>query len=211
MKKALLFINGMPPKNLPNLEAYDLITCLDGAFHYLEEKNFPFEKLDFTSGDFDSYPISEEMLLQARNDHFEIIQTPNQDQTDFEKSLEIILERGISEVDVFGGSGGEMDHFLGNITVAFKFKDNLKIKFFDEFSEYFFSTKSLVLENVRGEMISLYPFPIVENITTRGLNWELNNETLSQLARIGTRNFAVENQVSIEFYRGDLLVFIGKK
>lgn len=204
--KALLFINGTPPKNLPDLEGYDLIACSDGAFHYLNEKNFPFEKLDFISGDFDSHSGSDENIYKEK-----FIYTPDQDKTDFEKSLEILAQKGIEKVDVYGGSGGEMDHFLGNITVAFSFKNELDIIFFDESSTYYFIPKNFVLENVKGKMISLYPFPKAENVVTKGLNWPLEGETLDVQSRIGTRNFAIENEISVQYSSGEMLIFIGEK
>ena len=204
MKKSLLFINGIPPKNLPETEGYSLIACSDGAFHYLKEKNFPLEKLDFISGDFDSHFGEDENVAKEK-----FIFTPDQDKTDFEKSLEIIAEKGFSKVNVFGGSGGEMDHFLGNLTVAFKFKNEMGITFFDEFSTYFFSPKKLVLNEVNGKTISLYPFPEAKNISTKGLKWALNKENLNLTNRIGTRNIAEEDEVSIEFESGDLVVFVG--
>ena len=201
--KALLFINGVPPKNLPETEDYAMIACSDGAFHYLKEKNFPLDKLDFISGDFDSHLGNDEAIYHDR-----FIFTPDQDKTDFHKALEIIQERGITAVDVYGGSGGEMDHFLGNLTAAFLFKNHLEITFYDEFSTYFFAPKTLVLENVKGKIISLYPFPLTENITTKGLNWPLNNESLDISKRIGTRNLASEETVVIHYGKGDLVVFV---
>ena len=204
--KALLFINGVPPKVLPNIADYSLIACSDGAFHYLKEKNFPFEKLDFISGDFDSHSGKDQNIY-----HEKFIYTPDQDKTDFEKSLEIIKERGFKTIDVYGGSGGEMDHFLGNLTVAFLFKEDLKITFFDEYSTYFFAPKKLVLEKIKNRMISLYPFPTTEIVTTIGLNWPLNKENLDITHRIGTRNFAAEDEVTIEFEAGNLVVFVGNK
>lgn len=203
--KALLFINGDPPKSFPNLENYDLIACTDGAFHYLKNMNFPLDKLDFISGDFDSHSGSDENVYEEK-----FIYTPDQDKTDFHKALEIITEKGFATVDILGGSGGEQDHFLGNLTVAFNFKEKLNIKFYDEFSEYYFVPKNIIIKEVKDKMISLYPFPTVENITTKGLNWPLNNGSLSITSRIGTRNFAVEDEVSIEYEKGDLLVFIGR-
>ena len=119
--KALLFINGVPPKNLPETEDYAMIACSDGAFHYLKEKKFPLDKLDFISGDFDSHCGSDDDIYYQK-----FIFTPDQDKTDFEKSLEIIAQKGLKKIDVYGGSGGEMDHFLGNLTVAFLFKQDLK-------------------------------------------------------------------------------------
>ena len=204
--KALLFINGIPPKNLPETEGYSLIAVTDGAFHYLKEKNFPLEKLDFISGDFDSHSGKDDSVYTDK-----FIYTPDQNKTDFQKSLEIIKEKGYKEVHIYGGSGGEMDHFLGNLTAAFQFKEDLKITFFDDESTYFFSPSSLVLNNCLGKMISLYPFPKAENVITKGLNWELENSTLELTQKIGTRNFAVSDEVTIEFGSGDLIVFIGKK
>ncbi|MBB6331444.1 thiamine pyrophosphokinase [Chryseobacterium sediminis] len=202
--KALLFINGDAPKSLPNSENYGLIACTDGAFHYLKRMEFPLDKLDFISGDFDSHSGSDEDMYQEK-----FILTLDQDKTDFHKALEIILEKGFSEIDVFGGSGGEQDHFLGNLTVAYTFKDLMGIKFYDEFSEYYFIPNHFKLEGAKNRMISLYPFPSVNNITTKGLNWPLTNENLSITSRIGTRNFAVEDEVSIEYESGDVLLFVG--
>ncbi|SEM11726.1 thiamine pyrophosphokinase [Chryseobacterium taichungense] len=203
--KALLFINGDAPKSFPDIEEYGLIACTDGAFHYLKNMNFPLEKLDFISGDFDSHSGSDENIYQDK-----FIYTPDQNKTDFHKALEIILEKGFTEVDVLGGSGGEQDHFLGNLTVAFGFKNRLNIKFYDEFSEYYFIPKKFTLKDVKDKMISLYPFPSVENITTIGLNWPLTDASLNIISNIGTRNFAIKNEVSIEYEKGDLLIFIGK-
>lgn len=204
MEKALLFINGVPPEKLPVTEKYSLIACSDGAFNYLKEKNFPLEKLDFISGDFDSHNGSDDDIYEQK-----FIFTPDQDKTDFEKSLEIIGQKGYSRIDVYGGSGGEMDHFLGNLTVALRFKNQMEITFYDEFSNYFFAPNHLVLENVKGKMISLFPFPLAESVSTQGLNWSLNKEDLAITGRIGTRNFASEDQVIINFEKGELVVFVG--
>lgn len=204
-KKALLFINGEPPKTIPKLEKFDLIGCTDGAFHYLKKMNFLLQKLDFISGDFDSHTGEDEQVY-----HDKFVFTPDQDKTDFHKALEIIVEKGIEKVDVFGSSGREQDHFMGNLNAAYRFKNQLDLVFHDEYSTYFFAPKILVLEKTKGKMISLLPFPNAENIVTKGLNWELNNETLSLTGRIGTRNFAKENNVSISHQKGDVLVFVSK-
>ena len=202
---ALLFINGTPPKNLPNTEGYAIIACTDGAFHYLKEKNFHLAQLDFISGDFDSHTGNDENIY-----HEKFIFTPDQNFTDFQKALDILKNKDVKKVDVYGGSGGEQDHFLGNLHVAFLFKDLMEITFYDEFSSYFFIPKDFEINNVEGKMVSLLPFPKVENLVTDGLNWELKNEDLEITKRIGTRNFATKSTVKISYSDGDLLVFIGQ-
>ena len=202
---AFFFINGTPPENLPKAEGYDIIACTDGAFHYLKEKNFPLAQLDFISGDFDSHTGNDENIY-----HEKFIFTPDQNFTDFQKALDILKNKDVKKVDVYGGSGGEQDHFLGNLHVAFLFKDLMEITFYDEFSSYFFIPKDFEINNVEGKMVSLLPFPKVENLVTDGLNWELKNEDLEITKRIGTRNFATKSTVKISYSDGDLLVFIGQ-
>ena len=208
--KALLFINGEPPKEFPNLSDYELIACTDGAFHYLKELNFTLEKLDFISGDFDSYTESFDSAQDDRQYDFEIIETPDQNKTDFHKALEIILEKGFENIDVYGASGGEQDHFLGNLSVAFAFKDKANLQFFDDYSSYYFIPKKFTISDVKGKMISLMPFPIAKNIETKGLKWPLYKEDLILGERIGTRNNAENKEVVIKYKKGDLLIFVGK-
>lgn len=203
--KVLLFINGIPPNNLPNTECYSLIACTDGAFHYLKEKNFSLDQLDFISGDFDSHSGQDDSVYAEK-----FIHTPDQDKTDFEKALEIIESKGGEQIEIYGASGGEMDHFLGNLTVAFQFKDKFKITFFDEYSTYFFAKKKMSLKNVTGKTISLYPFPEAVGVTTKGLKWPLDHENLNLTKRIGTRNIADAETVEITYTSGDLIIIVSK-
>ncbi|MEC5394419.1 thiamine diphosphokinase [Bergeyella sp. RCAD1439] len=206
--KALLFINGKAPRVWPDLEGYALVACTDGAFRYLEALAFPLARLDFVSGDFDSLPEAERL---GRVYDIEVIPTPDQDKTDFHKALEILFQRGVLQVDVYGASGGEMDHFLGNLTVAFAFREKLELRFFDEYSTYYFIPEEAELKGVYGRTISLYPFPVAHNVRTEGLRWRLNGETLDQTVRIGTRNIAEKETVSIGYSGGSLLVFVGEE
>lgn len=205
MKKALLFINGDPPDKLPPLRSYDLVACTDGALEPLVKLGITAEDLDFISGDFDSHFLEKDSEFYSKH-----IYTPNQEHTDFYKALELLEERGVKSVEVYGGSGGEMDHFLGNLSVALRFKLRMEIRFFDRYSTYYFLENTSVLNEVEGRMISLYPYPKAENVRTRGLNWELFGEDLELSKRIGTRNFALSKEVKISFSKGNLLVFIGE-
>ena len=199
MNKALLFLNGEVPTTIPDTTNYKTIFCTDGAFRYLQKLNI---QPDIISGDFDSFELK----------HFptdiEIITTPDQNDTDFVKALTIILEKGFTSVDVFGASGRQQDHFLGNLNAAFRFKNELNIVFYDNYSSYFFAEKHTELEGYFGRTISLIPFPECKNIVTNGLEYPLNNEDLNLLSRIGTRNKANQDFVTIEYTDGALVLFI---
>lgn len=197
--KVLLFLNGEVPEIIPDTENYEMIFCTDGALNYLEKLNI---KPDVVSGDFDS------INTNNISGNIEIIATPNQDETDFTKVLEIILNKGFYSVDVFGASGKQQDHFIGNLNAAYRFKNKLKIVFYDNYSTYFFAENQTLLEGYYGRTISLLPFPECKGIITKGLEFPLNNENLNLLSRIGTRNRATEDIVQIDFSEGDLIIFV---
>jgi thiamine pyrophosphokinase len=196
-KKAFILLNGSEPNQLPDLSNYNIVCAIDGAYNYFEEKNIiP----DLVTGDFDS--------INTIPTSVEVIKTPNQEFTDFEKALQILKQRGYSHIDVYGGSGKEHDHFLGNISTALQWKLGLNISFFDDFGKYFFIEDSILLTNVKGRNISLIPFPNAFGIVTKGLFYPLKNETLIFGERIGTRNKATEENVLISYENGNLLVYI---
>ncbi len=197
--KVLLFLNGQPPLKMPDTGLYDLIMCTDGAYNYVKA----FLKPDVISGDFDS--------IKSFPSTIEVIQTPDQNYTDFEKALVIILQKGGTSVDVYGASGKEQDHFLGNLYVALKFENDLSLTFYDDFHYYFVTSKNITFTTSIGKMVSLYPYPVAENVTTKGLKYPLTKETLRLNDRIGTRNEAIRTNVRIHFTQGTLIIFIEKE
>lgn len=196
-KKVFLLLNGLAPSSFPNVDTYDLICATDGAVQILETFGVT---ADVVIGDFDSashYPQESDVLI-----------TPNQDFTDFEKALELLFESGYRTVDVFGASGKEQDHFLGNLHVALVWKDKLDITFLDDFGSYQFIPKNFTATNIISKTVSLYPFPIAKHVKTNGLKFPLENEHLELGLRIGIRNKAIANTVEIAFTAGNLIVFI---
>ena len=196
-KRAFILLNGAEPAIFPDLSIYDLVCAIDGAYNHFKSKNM---EPDLVTGDFDS--------IHTIPTTIEVINTPDQNFTDFDKTLSILKDRGYINIDVYGGSGKEHDHFLGNISTALKWKKHLKISFFDDFGKYFFIEESIVLTDVIGRNISLIPFPIAQGIFTEGLLYPIKNETLTFGKRIGARNIAINNEVHISFKDGELLVYI---
>ncbi len=195
--KVLLFLNGLFPKKLPKTDDYDLLFCTDGAYNNLKLNNIT---PHIISGDLDS-------IINIPST-IKIIETPNQNLTDFEKALNIIVDKGFKKVDIYGASGKEQDHFLGNINVAYKFENKLDLNFYDDNHHYFLTSKSISFKTEVGKTISLYPFPNATNIITSGLKYSVNKEDFKITDKIGIRNESVKQKISIDFESGTLIVFI---
>ena len=196
-KKVFLLLNGEAPTTLPNLLKYQVICATDGAYNYLAKNNIT---PNFISGDFDS-------LVNLPN-AIEVIHTPNQEFTDFDKILQLLYKKGYYFIDVFGASGKEQDHFLGNLHTAIQWKNKLQLTFYDNYNKYFLADTTTKISNCNGKIISLIPFPKATNIITKGLQYTLKNEDLTFGERIGTRNLALENEVNIRYTSGEMFIFI---
>ena len=198
-REVVLFINGQFPQKIPDVAQFQKVFCTDGAYQNLVDFNI---QPDVVSGDFDSISMAE------ISTEVKIIETPDQNATDFEKALRIIIDEGFKSVSVFGCSGLEQDHFLGNLTSMLKHKNEIEIRCFDDFGVYFFAENETEIIGFQHEIFSLYPFPESKNITSSGVKYSLVNENLSIISRIGTRNTITENRATVSFQEGDLLLFI---
>ena len=196
-KKVFLLLNGETPNEVPDISNYDMICATDGAYQYLKKHNI---SPNFIAGDFDS--------LQGIPKEIEVIKTPNQNFTDFDKILQILFDKDFTHIDVFGASGKEQDHFLGNLHTAILFKEKLKLTFIDNHSRYFLADKSTKISDCKDKIVSLIPFPKATNIITEGLEYQLNNEDLVFGERIGTRNKGIQDTVKVTFKNGELFIFI---
>lgn len=201
MQKALLFLNGIPPKKIPDYSKYQFIGCADGAFNYLMYYDC---YINFILGDLDS------IKKKLKNDSkYKIIISKNQKKTDFEKVLDYLIKKKIYFADVFGATGLEHDHFLGNISVALKFFNKIKITFFDDYGRFFLIKNKGIYQVRKGANISMIPLNQVTKVTTEGLKYSLIEKKLKLGNYISIRNKSINTKIKINFKKGNLLLFIG--
>ena len=208
MNQYILFLNGNINVNhcenyiTENFENFKIFVT-DGAFNKIKNNKLISKKINKVIGDFDS--------LKYNADNFLFHLDKNQNNTDFEKALNYLLKKDIKELYIFGASGGEMDHFLSNMSIAKKYKNKLNLIFIDEYSKYFFTKKIQTVKSMKNKMFSILPFPFATNIYYKGLKYPLNGENLTLGESTGVRNYAKENTVSITYDNGDILLFISHK
>ncbi|AFJ90482.1 thiamine diphosphokinase [Blattabacterium sp. (Blaberus giganteus)] len=197
-----LFLNGETPPFLEKkFSFYKKIFAVDGAFYYLNRYGI---SVDYVIGDFDSLSISKkDVPLETL-----LLKTYDQRYTDFDKALNIIYHKGFLNINVWGASGMEQDHFLGNLSTALKYKKKLSIIFHDKHHFYFFSDKKTSFYHKKNKKVSLFPFPKVEGLYTYGLKYSIKKGLLKIGKNIGIRNEAYSQRIEINYKKGELLIFI---
>lgn len=204
--RVALFLNGESPEFSDYWLRYDLCVAADGSYSYLAPLDI---KVDFVVGDLDTLRAKGD--LEQISAETKVIHIQEQESTDMEKALNFIYQQGYKQVHIYGASGLAQDHFLGNLHVAYKFGSKLKMVFFDKFARYFFLPLHCEIRNVKNRIISLFPLPVAYEIYSEGLAYALQGEDLGFGTRIGIRNKAIDDKITIRFSRGTLLIFIERK
>jgi len=204
--RAVLFINGevAQPQSLRNIfEIGDTLVSVDGGMRHLKALDL---LPQIVIGDMDS--IDAESLSALEQGGTEILRYPaEKDQTDFELALDILAERGFNEILVIGALGGRVDQALANIwLLAERSQPGFSISFDDGCEQVFLIQNKLTLKGQKGDQVSLIPYQSpVQGITTEGLEYPLNNETLFPEKTRGLSNVLIGEQAQISIKSGRLL------
>ena len=138
-----------------------------------------------------------------------IIHEPDQEKTDFEKAIEYLIKNNYSEVYGFCLTGKRMDHTFNNISSLAKYNQAIDIKIIDNNSTIFCIDSSSHFKKMydKDTIISLLPIGTVSGITTKNLEFALNNEKLELGIRTGSSNKVLKTDfVEIEITKGKLII-----
>jgi len=202
MKHVVIVANGeipKPPQHWNRIKRAHPLICTDGAANWLIERNIT---PDVIIGDMDSL----EDNIRGGLDQDTIHHVPTQENTDLEKALDYALDHGYTAATVLAATGKREDQTLGNLYLLIKYAPDIHIQLLTNYSSIEPVTDSLTTRVDPGQTISLLPAGFAEGITTRGLKYPLNDETL-ELGTRGVSNQAEESEITVTVKRGALLLF----
>ena len=132
--------------------------------------------------------------------------------TDVQKVLRYAVDLGISEAKLVGFTGGRTDHWLWNLSMLKLFGDAMCLCIIDDYCEVRLVRGTVKMLAQTGQKISLTPLGgEAVGITTRGLKFALNGESLALGVRDGISNEVTDSPVEIRVERGDLLVVVQRE
>jgi len=208
-RSAVVVMGGVAP-NLSlaaALEVDDAIVVAadSGAVHALAAGY----SIDIAVGDFDSLPHHILSDLERRGVRIER-HPAAKDATDLELAIDVALREGADVITVVGGHGGRVDQSFANGFV-------LASPSYAHVSLHAVLDSALVsvihgggrvtVGGVPGDIVTLLPMHGDANgVTTTGLAYPLNNETLAAGTTRGVSNVLVDNEASVALEIGTLLV-----
>jgi len=163
-------------------------------------------------GDMDSLPDQARAGLAAGGCEF-IIHPRAKDETDLELALSYVVEQGFQEVIIFGALGGRLDHTLANVLLlALPRFAAVQIRIVDDREEALIvrDGSTATVEGLPGDTLSLLPLGgDARGVTTAGLAWALDGDTLRFGSSRGVSNELTGSTARIAAEDGCLLVVHG--
>lgn len=163
-------------------------------------------------GDMDSLPEAARSTLQAEGCQF--VEHPRaKDETDLELALHYAVRAGAQEIVVLGALGGRMDHTMANVlllTLPSLAGASIRIAEGDQQAQIARGGETVQLQGSAGDLVSLVPLGgDVRGVSTRGLAWSLQGDTLRLGASRGVSNEMTGGEVEIQVGEGLLLIVSG--
>jgi thiamine pyrophosphokinase len=163
-------------------------------------------------GDMDSLPEENRAVLEDRGSKF--IEHPRaKDETDLELALAYAVEQGAREIVIFGALGGRLDHTLANVlllSLPVLHEVQARIVDGDQVALLLRSGGTATLHGRPGDLVSLLPLASdAHGVTTMGLAWALEGDTLRLGFSRGVSNEMAGDEARIELEDGLLLVVHG--
>ena len=189
-KNVSVILNGQMPTDdtiINQITNSDYIIAVDGSANKLFNLEI---NPDVIIGDLDS-------LQNIKNKDIELVETPDQNKTDFRKTLEWCIEKNILNISIFGISGESEDHFLGNYYTLSDFGEKISWKVFTDFSVISPCVGNKKFESFKGQKVSLFCMKGSSTINSENLEYTLDSYHLKPSDH-AVRNLSLEDHFTIE-------------
>lgn len=189
---------------------HDHLICADGGATHLNNIGvLP----DIMIGDFDS--IKSEELYFYKENGVEIISHPaDKNATDMHLAVSLAIERGFTQIEIFGGTGFRIDHMMANIfLLEYMKKNGADGKIIDENNILMIANHpKTIIKAFKNQIISLVALSDeVTGITLKGLKYPLKNATLTRCDSLGISNIMLHREVEIFKESGELLIILSSE
>jgi len=207
MRRAVIFVNGEVPeyeRARPLLQPGDVLIAADGGTrHILALGLVP----ALVIGDLDSLDATDRRKLEAAGAEIRPF-ARDKNETDFELALGHAIDSGFDEILIIGALGRRLDQTLGNLALlAGQSMGGMHVSMDDGVEQVFFVSKQAQMEGQPGDVVSLIPWGRrVSGVTTEGLQWSLQNETLHPYKTRGISNTMIGEKAFVSVRSGLLLI-----
>lgn len=207
--RAVIFANGVftdrrQARDL--LRADDTIIAVDGGTRHAWESGVD---PDLVIGDLDSLSREERERLRASGAEVSSY-SPEKDRTDLELALLQAASEGMQEIVILAAIGGRLDQTIANLLLlTLPDLRDCQVSIVHDGQVVFVIRDEGLIEGHPGDTVSLIPLGgDAVGVTSQGLEWSLEDDTLHFGPARGVSNVLEEEQASVRVRQGLLLCVV---
>jgi thiamine pyrophosphokinase len=178
------------------------IICIDGGANYARKHQIT---PNIIIGDLDSIHKTTLAYFTSRNIDIKLFSS--QQENDLEKGFEYTIRtHNFHNIIMLGCMGERDDQSFATLQIAKKFSRDKTVYVYSQKTGYLFlSPGSYQFIFTQNHPVSLFGLPTAVRVRTRGFQWNLNDEDLTEGSR-GVSNIALTAHTSVSFEKGQLLL-----
>lgn len=188
-------VHEIPLEYLRN--AGKIISCDGSAGSLIHAGFIP----DAIVGDMDS--ISSDLALRFADRMYKDV---DQETNDLTKAIKWCNENRYNDLVIIGATGKREDHTIGNISLLAEYVKFVKVIMVTDTGIFIPLIKSAHLSAFSGQQISIFSIDPETEVTSSGLRYPLRKSKIKNWWE-ATLNEALENNFSLEFSAGRLIVY----
>ena len=205
-------VGGGPVEHLPNLHEYHHEDCLwvgvdRGVSVLLSEGLIPTHAF----GDFDSVSKVEMVQIEQQINHLHRYQM-EKDEPDMELALNWAIQQDPDKIQIFGGTGGRLDHFFANVQLLLQpkhFQSSVEISIIDVQNELFVKPAGTykLEKNFDKKYVSFIPLSqSIKNLSLKDFKYPLTDCHIPLGSTLCISNELLNEYGTFSFTEGILLV-----
>lgn len=205
MKKCIIITSLLSGKINDLIDiTYSYIVCADGGYDIaLKEKIIP----DVLIGDFDS-------IKNPLPQNIKTVKVPvHKDVTDTALCIDYAVEQGYTNICILGGLGGRIDHTIANMqNLIAAAEKNISVMMLDDQNTVMAIIDDEIYMPARpGYKLSLLSHSdTCEGVTVTGVEYSLENHTLTSSYPLGVSNEFLDDDVYIKVKKGKLIIIMSR-
>jgi thiamine pyrophosphokinase len=207
-KTAIVVLGGTPPTRSikQHLPEHQLVIAADSGLHGAVDLGL---RVNVVIGDMDS--VDKALLAAVEANGVTVTQVPHdKDQTDAELALLAAVDMGATKIVVITKGGGRLDHELGVLAVLQhpQLRSCSVTALWDNaIMHLIHGPSSITISGAVGSIVGLVAVGgVAEGISTEGMKWSLNAESLTPHSSRGVSNQMVLGTATISVQVGSLFV-----
>ncbi len=155
-----------------------------------------------------NYVIGDLDSIQAGLEQSSVHHDPDQSLTDCDKLLAKSIELGHEKITLSCVEGDQLDHMIATLHSAARHPIHVQVALRTGIGFLLVTGEKIEIQTEPGRRVSLLPLAHCDGVTLKGVEWPLDNDSITPLGQTSIGNKAVLSRICVEILSGVAFLYV---